>query len=629
MKKQILIILSSFFGITTLAQNLITQDTITICGQNSYTLNAPSPNAFNVWKKNGEEEVVISSSMTFRTSGWYHLYTSNPGVNDVAVCQLFNNANSYTASLNVPNGYQITSLQIALWGTPVINCSNPTAGTCNLNVTSILNRSFLGKTNMQYFAGQFPDPCVGVQKTLYSKYVCSPYIHDSVYVNILSTNYSQNIQDVFSCDETVQSIALEQLQCDTSYQLIQTLNQPVNNTTQSTLSLEKGQLYRLKVTNTVSFGGGLQGYDGFYYIGPPTSVYNFWRFNGYQPGSQPLYRPTPDLYNPNHTYYFYFLSDGTPQNIGAYDCCLGDNSGSLTFAVEKVIINQNCGLNYVVNGNSISGNNAEILPSNQINTIAISNGNASCILDSFYVFPPSLASLDLGPDTSVVCSSTLILNASNQAAINYSWNTGESSSSIMVDTSGFYIVDVLDTNNCTASDSIFVLFSISNPSAGPDQTICKGDTSVLSGSGAVSYAWNNNIIDGQAFIPVATAEYIVTGTDANGCIGTDSVVVTVNNHTSSTQTQIALESYTWPVNGQTYTQSGLYYDTLTNAAGCDSVITLDLTLSFTGIDQIQLNASKKLLKITDLNGKETPFRKNTVLLFIYEDGTVERAYVSE
>jgi hypothetical protein len=99
--------------------------------------------------------------------------------------------------------------------------------------------------------------------------------------------------------------------------------------------------------------------------------------------------------------------------------------------------------------------------------------------------------------------------------------------------------------------------------------------------------------------------------------------------TSSTQTQTPLDSYTWPVNGQTYTQSGMYYDTLTNAAGCDSVITLDLTLSFTGIEQIQYNASKKLAKITDLNGKETPFKKNTVLLFVYEDGTMERVYITE
>jgi hypothetical protein len=128
---------------------------------------------------------------------------------------------------------------------------------------------------------------------------------------------------------------------------------------------------------------------------------------------------------------------------------------------------------------------------------------------------------------------------------------------------------------------------------------------------------------------MTTAEYIVTGTDAFGCQGVDSVTVTVNEASSSTQTQNALDSYTWPVNGQTYTQSGQYTATLINAAGCDSIVTLDLTLSFTGIDEINSNATKKLLKITDLNGKETPFKKNTVLLFIYEDGTVERVFEGE
>jgi hypothetical protein len=130
-------------------------------------------------------------------------------------------------------------------------------------------------------------------------------------------------------------------------------------------------------------------------------------------------------------------------------------------------------------------------------------------------------------------------------------------------------------------------------------------------------------------VPTATTSYILTGTDANGCVGTDTVSVIVNNTSSSTQTQSALDSYTWPMNGQTYTQSGQYTDTLLNAAGCESIVTLDLTLSYTGIDELNPTTTKKLLKITDLNGKETPFRKNTVLLFIYEDGTVERIYEAE
>jgi uncharacterized membrane protein YqhA len=38
------------------------------------------------------------------------------------------------------------------------------------------------------------------------------------------------------------------------------------------------------------------------------------------------------------------------------------------------------------------------------------------------------------------------------------------------------------------------------------------------------------------------------------------------------------ESYTWPATGQTYTSSGAYTDTLTNIGGCDSIITLNLTI---------------------------------------------------
>jgi hypothetical protein len=48
-----------------------------------------------------------------------------------------------------------------------------------------------------------------------------------------------------------------------------------------------------------------------------------------------------------------------------------------------------------------------------------------------------------------------------------------------------------------------------------------------------------------------------------------------------------------------------------------------------GFENLNMSGTEKLVKITDLNGKETPFKKNNVLLFIYEDGTVERVYEAE
>jgi hypothetical protein len=158
-------------------------------------------------------------------------------------------------------------------------------------------------------------------------------------------------------------------------------------------------------------------------------------------------------------------------------------------------------------------------------------------------------------------------------------------------------------------------------SAGLDQSICAGDNVTLNGSGGSNYLWNNNVIDGQAFAPTQSNAYVVNGTDTLGCQGTDTVAVTVLENATSSLTQTALDSYT--LNGQTYTQSGTYTQTVPAANGCDSIITLNLSLNFTGIDELGTGA-KKLLKITDLNGKIIPRRKNTLMLFIYEDGTVER-----
>ena len=157
-------------------------------------------------------------------------------------------------------------------------------------------------------------------------------------------------------------------------------------------------------------------------------------------------------------------------------------------------------------------------------------------------------------------------------------------------------------------------------SAGADQTICNGEQVTLSASNSQNYSWNNGVTDTVSFSPTTTQDYIVTA-DTAGCLSSDTVTVYVNQPSSSTLNQTALDSYT--LNGQTYTQSGTYTQTVPAANGCDSTITLNLTLNFTGINELGTGA-KKLVKITDLNGKIIPRRKNTIMLFIYEDGTVER-----
>jgi hypothetical protein len=124
--------------------------------------------------------------------------------------------------------------------------------------------------------------------------------------------------------------------------------------------------------------------------------------------------------------------------------------------------------------------------------------------------------------------------------------------------------------------------------AGTDQTICNGDPVSLSAMNSLNYSWDNGVEDGVAFNPTTTQDYTVSA-DSAGCLSTDVVTVTVNEHTTATQTETSQDSYTWPINSQTYTQSGTYTAVIPNTAGCDSTITLNLSLDFTGINEFSEN----------------------------------------
>ena len=96
----------------------------------------------------------------------------------------------------------------------------------------------------------------------------------------------------------------------------------------------------------------------------------------------------------------------------------------------------------------------------------------------------------------------------------------------------------------------------------------------------------------------------------------------MNSATASSISETALDSYTAP-SGAVYTTSGTFIDTIPNAAGCDSVITITLMMNYTGIEELLQN-EKKLVMIVDFMGRETEFKPNTPLIFIYSDGTRER-----
>ena len=94
-----------------------------------------------------------------------------------------------------------------------------------------------------------------------------------------------------------------------------------------------------------------------------------------------------------------------------------------------------------------------------------------------------------------------------------------------------------------------------------------------------SYTWIDDVTYTESN---SSATQLFTTT--NGCDSTITLSLTLNNSSTSELFETALDSYT--LNGTTYNSSGVYTQIITNEAGCDSTITLNLTIdSSVGIDE--------------------------------------------
>jgi hypothetical protein len=111
-----------------------------------------------------------------------------------------------------------------------------------------------------------------------------------------------------------------------------------------------------------------------------------------------------------------------------------------------------------------------------------------------------------------------------------------------------------------------------------------GGTTPGSGYGSLTYAWSpatalsSTSIGNPLASPSASTNYVLTVTDALGCIAMDTVAVTVNQPSTATINATVCTSYSSPA-GNTYTASGTYTDTLVNGVGCDSIITINLVVN--------------------------------------------------
>ena len=114
-------------------------------------------------------------------------------------------------------------------------------------------------------------------------------------------------------------------------------------------------------------------------------------------------------------------------------------------------------------------------------------------------------------------------------------------------------------NHCDSIVTVSII--INHPATGTDE---------IEGCDAV-------VFKGKTYTTSTVVMDTISGGAANQCDSIVTVTITVNPSYTVDTTAVECGSFAW--RGTTYTESGLYYDSLKTVAGCDSVITLHLTVN--------------------------------------------------
>ena len=142
-------------------------------------------------------------------------------------------------------------------------------------------------------------------------------------------------------------------------------------------------------------------------------------------------------------------------------------------------------------------------------------------------------------DTSICFNDSVDIVASG--GISYAWypnynisDTTVSNPQVFNHVDTTYYVEITDNNGCVITDSVAISVNML-PSVNVQgiDTICDGSSTQLIATGALSYSWSpshsltNSSIPYPSANPNTNTNYIVTGTDANGCVNRDTISVVV------------------------------------------------------------------------------------------------------
>jgi len=227
--------------------------------------------------------------------------------------------------------------------------------------------------------------------------------------------------------------------------------------------------------------------------------------------------------------------------------------------------------------------------------VTVSNGfncSATSMITTVTVYPlPNAIITANGPLTFCEGSSVTL---SSSPAFTYLWSNGQTTQSILVETSGNYFVTVTDIHGCSATSAITTVTVLPVPDAiitpnGP-LTFCDGESVTLTSSPGLQYLWSTGATT-QSIVVTTSGVYFVTVSNGDNCSATSASVtvvvnplplatispegpVTICQGNSVTLTSSPGESYLWSTGETTQSivveTSGQYFVTVTNMYNCSA-----------------------------------------------------------
>jgi len=221
--------------------------------------------------------------------------------------------------------------------------------------------------------------------------------------------------------------------------------------------------------------------------------------------------------------------------------------------------------------------------------------------DNVLVVVNPLPIANAGLDVTINDGDSTTLTASGGGT--YLWNTGETTANITVSPSATTTYSVTVTQNgCDAYDEVTVTVNSTTviANAGADQTICEGESAILTASGGTDYLWSTGETTASITVnPSTDTSYSVTVSEGGNSDTDDASVfvnplpianagadVTINDGDSTTLTASGGGTYLWNTGDTTASitvspNATTTYSVIVTQNGCDASDEVTITVNST------------------------------------------------